>query len=161
MERYLEVLRRVNMDIVKANEQEKEEALEIAKSLKEWFTDEGIKNLEIDFDNNTVIVAKDNNQVIGFTCYTTYCGKLLLIWMGVKKDQWRNGIGTKLLEHLISEAKSLGLYYIETETLPEEVEYEPYKITRSFYYKNGFERVHYKKAGIEGWDDQIILEKKI
>jgi GNAT superfamily N-acetyltransferase len=149
------------MKIVKANKKDKTQAIQIAKDLKEWFSKEGVKNLSIDFNNNTVIVAKDNNQVIGFICYTTYCGKMLLIWMGVKRDQWRNGIGTKLLEYLTSEAKSLGLYYIETETLPEEVEYEPYKITRSFYYKNGFERVHYKKASIEGWDDQIVLEKKI
>jgi len=161
MERYLVELRRVNMEIVKANEQEKKESIEIAKTLKEWFTDEGIRNLKTDFDNNTVAVAKDNKQVLGFVCYTTYCGKLLLIWMGVRKSHWGNGVGSKLIGYLKDEGKNLGLYYIETETLPEEVEYKPYEITRSFYYKNGFKRTLYKKATIKGWDDQIILEKKI
>ena len=149
------------MEIVKANSKDKKEAIEIAKDLKEWFTKEGIRNLSTDFDHNTVVIAKDNNKILGFVCYTTYCGKLLLIWMGVKREHWRNGIGTKLLEHLVSEAKSLDLYYIETETLPEEVEYKPYEITRAFYYKNGFVKIHYKKASIEGWDDQIVLERRI
>jgi GNAT superfamily N-acetyltransferase len=149
------------MEIVKANKEEKQKAIKVATSLKEWFTDEGIRNLKTDFENNTVVVAKDNNQIIGFVCYTTYCGKILLIWMGVRKSHWRKGIGSKLIEYLEDEGKKLGLYYIEIETLPEEVEYKPYEITRAFYYKNGFKRILYRKATIDDWDDQIVLEKRI
>jgi GNAT superfamily N-acetyltransferase len=144
-----------------ATEEEKKKAIEIAQSLSEWFTKEGIKNLTTDFEHNKVVVATDNNNVVGFACYTTYCGKLLLIWMGVKRSHWRKKIGTGLLKFLENEVKSNNLYSIETETLPEEVKYEPYEITRAFYYSNGFKRIIYKKATIEGWDDQIVLEKRV
>ncbi len=149
------------MEIVKASKQEKVEAIDIAASLNEWFNEEGLKNLKIDFDNNNLIVAKEDNNVLGFLCYTTYCGKVLLIWMGVRREHWRRGIGGRMLQWLENESKNLSLYSIEVETLPEEVEYEPYVNTRNFYYKNGFKRILYKKAAIEGWDDQIVLEKKL
>ena len=147
------------MNIIKANKKEKDQAIKIAKTLKDWFNEEGIKNLKIDFENNTVVVAKENEEIVGFMCYTTYCGKTLLIWLGSKRDT--EGVGQGLLNWLIEKSKELGMYTIELETLPEEVEYEPYVKTRNFYYKNGFERILYRKATIEGWDDQMVLEKKI
>lgn len=66
-----------------------------------------------------------------------------------------------MLDKLVREGKKRKLYSIEVETLPDEDEYGPYKITRAFYYKNGFEKILYKKARIKGWDDQIVLEKVI
>lgn len=148
-----------NMQIVKANKQDKKNAIKIAEKLIAWFSKEGIKNIEKDFSFNSVIVAKENNDVLGFLCYTTYCGKMLLIWMGVDPENFRKGVGSQLLEWLNEEAKRLNLYAIEVETLPDEDPYEPYKQTRDFYYKNGFERTLYKKATQKGWDDQIVLEK--
>jgi hypothetical protein len=147
------------MDIKKANTEEKEQAVEIAKTLKDWFNDEGIKNLKVDFEYNRVVVAKENGKVVGFMCYTTYCGKTLLIWLGARQDT--KGVGQSLLDWLVDESKKLGMYSIELETLPEEIEYEPYVKTREFYYKNHFKRILYRKASIEGWDDQIVLEKKL
>ncbi|MDD2657017.1 MAG: GNAT family N-acetyltransferase [Patescibacteria group bacterium] len=117
--------------------------------------------MKVDFELNSVIVAKTDDNVSGFLCYTSYCGKMLLMWMGVKKEDQRKSIGQQLLQWLETESKKLGCQSIEVETLPDEDNYEPYKKTRSFYYKNGFERILYKKARAEGWDDQIVLEKKI
>jgi hypothetical protein len=147
------------MNIVEANTEEREQAIKIAKTLKDWFNEEGIKNLKIDFEHNTVVVPKENEKVVGFMCYTTYCGKTLLIWLGAKRGT--KGVGQGLLDWLVNKSKELGMYTIELETLPEEVEYEPYVKTREFYYKNGFERILYRNATIEGWDDQVVLEKKI
>ncbi len=149
------------MKIVKSNTQQIMEAIKIAKKLSEWFTKEAIKNMKTDFKMNHVIVAIDKDKVIGFLCYTSNGGKALIIWLGVDKEYQRKGIGKRLLDWLEKETKKLGLYYIETETLPEEDDYKPYRQTRNFYYKNGFRRVHYKKASIKGWDDQIVLEKHL
>ena len=71
------------------------------------------------------------------------------------------GIGKKLLTWLKKESKKFKLQSINVETLPDEDNYKPYQQTRAFYYKNGFKRILYKKAKIKGWDDQIVLEKKI
>ena len=149
------------MNIRKASDKEKKEAIKIAESLKEWFNKDGMKSMKIDFAMNHVVVAKEKEKVLGFLSYTTYSGKMLLLWMGVRKQSQRSGVGKDLLNWLVEEARRLRLYSIEVETLPEEDVYEPYERTRAFYYKNGFERILYKKARVKGWDDQIVLEKKI
>ena len=149
------------MKIRTASDKDKKEALKIAESLKEWFNKDGIKNMKIDFAMNHVIVAKEKEKVLAFLSYTCYSGKMLLLWMGVKKETQRKGVGEALLNFLVQEAKRLRLYSIEVETLPDEDIYEPYERTRAFYYKNGFERILYKKARVKGWDDQIVLERKI
>lgn len=149
------------MKIRKASEKDKKEALGIAKELKEWFSKEGIKNINIDLKLNNVVVVADGKKVIGFLCYTSYSGRMQLIWIGIKKNFQRKGIGEKLLKWLENESRKLRLYSIEVETLPDEDSYEPYKLTRDFYYKNGFKRVAYKKAIIKEWDDQIVLEKRL
>lgn len=149
------------MKIAPATEKDKKEAMAIAKSLKEWFNKEGIKNMAIDFKMNSLLVAKEKEKVLAFLSYTTYSGKMLLLWMGVRKDVQRLGIGKALVDYLVKESKRLKMYAIEVETLPEEEVYEPYERTRKFYYKNGFKRIFYKKARVKCWDDQIVLEKKI
>jgi len=149
------------MIVCNPSEKQIEESIKIAEELKEWFTPEAIKNMRIDFEKNSLIVNTDKGKVDGFLCYTTYSGKTLLIWMGIARKAHRKGIGNRLLKWLEQETKKLNLYSIEVETLPDEIKYEPYNQTRNFYYKNGFERVFYKKARIKGWDDQIILEKKV
>ncbi len=149
------------MNIVKASKKDKQKALKIASSLKDWFTTDALKNMSLDFEMNNLVVAKEQNKVVGFLCYSSFSGKMLLMWLGVDPSWHGKGVGTNLLSWLEDEARRLGLYSIEVETLPDEIEYEPYEKTRNFYYKNGFKRVLYKKASIEGWDDQIILEKLI
>lgn len=149
------------MDIREATKQEKKEALEIARELKEWFTKEAIKNMKNDFDFNRLVVAVKKDDVLGFMCYTTYSGKILLIWLGIKKQAQRKGIGKMLLEYLEKQARKHNIHTIELETLPDEDTDPYYKITRNFYYKNGFKRTLYKKASVAGYDDQIVLEKEI
>jgi len=149
------------MIIRKATKTDISPSLNIAKELNEWFTKEAIKNMKIDFSINNLIIATEKKEIFGFLCYSSYNSIMQLIWMGIKKDSQRKGIGKTLLKWLVKEAKKKGLRTIEVETLPDEINYEPYNLTRSFYYKNGFKRVAYKKARIKGWDDQILLEKVI
>lgn len=145
----------------KKTEVEIRQAVVIAEMLPEWFSPEAIKNIEIDITHNSLLIAKEADRSVGFLCYTTYSGKCMLLWMGVIPEKWGRGIGLALLEALEGRIKQLRLHAIEVETLPDEDDYAPYKQTRDFYYKNGFKRILYRRATIEGWDDQIVLEKKI
>ena len=149
------------MEIVKATKKDQEEARRIATELKDWFNKEGLKNMKIDFELNNLVVAIENDKVKGFLCYSSYSGKMLLMWMGVERGAQRKGVGQQLLHWLEKEGQKFGFHSIEVETLPDEDDYEPYKQTRAFYYKNGFEPVLYKKARIEGWNNLIVLEKKL
>ncbi len=149
------------MQIIKATKKDRAEAMKIATDLKDWFNKEGLKNMKIDFELNNLVVAKEDGKVSGFLCYSSFSGKMLLMWMGVAKEAQRKGVGQELLKWLEDEGRKFGFHAIEVETLPDEDSYEPYQRTRAFYYKNGFERVLYKKARVQGWDDQIVLEKKL
>lgn len=149
------------MEVRKANKKDIKEPIEIAKNLKEFFTKEAIKNMKIDFSVNNLVVAVENKKVLGFMCYASYNSVMQLIWLGIKRNLQRKGIGQFLLDWLIKESKRLGLRSIQVETLPDEEDYMPYNLTRAFYYKNKFKRIAYKKARIKGWDDQIVMEKKL
>ena len=137
------------------------DALKIAQGLNEWFNKNGLKSIETDLFFNNVAVAVDGNETLGFVCYSSYDGVMQLIWMAVERNHQGMGIGTLLLKWVEDEARGHGLTLIQVETLPEEDSYEPYKLTRKFYYDNGFVRIAYKKARLEGWDDQIVLEKRL
>lgn len=149
------------MEIKKATKEDKKEAIKIAEELNEWFTTEGVKNMRLDFELNDLIVAKENENVLGFLCYSSDTDKIKIIWMGVKREKRGKGIGKKILEKLEKKAKEKNLSSILVETLTDKDNYEYYKSTREFYYKNGFKKIAYKKAKIKGWDDQVVLEKKM
>ena len=150
----------LNMKIRKADPKYRKEALKITRELKEWFDKNAReKQIPLDFKLNNLVVALEKEKVIGFLCYTSYSGKMQLIWIGVKKEFQRKGIGKKLLTWLEEESKKLKLHYIEVETLSEKYKYKPYEITRNFYYKNGFKKIANKKQLIKDWDDLIVLAK--
>ncbi|MCL4374009.1 MAG: GNAT family N-acetyltransferase [Candidatus Marsarchaeota archaeon] len=151
------------MEIIRANRVNKyiTDALRIAHSLKEWFNENGVKSMEADLFFDNLIVAVEGNETIGFACYSSYDGIMQLIWLAVERGYQGRGVGTKLLNWVEDEARSHGIALIQVETLPDEHSYEPYKLTRKFYYNNGFVRVAYKKARLEGWDDQVVLEKRL
>ena len=144
-----------------ATKKEIEKSLSIAKELNEWFTKEAVKNMKIDFFINNLIVSKEKNEVLGFLCYNSYNGELKILWMGVRKNNQRKNIGKSIIDYLEKEAKKQKINEIQVETLPDEDKYEPYLLTRNFYYKNGFKRIAYLKAIKQGWDDQILLENKL
>lgn len=149
------------MIIKKANKKETSEAINVSQGLTKWFDKRGLKDIKTDLKLNNLIVAVDKRKVIGFLCYSTYSGRMQLVWIGVKLNAQRKRIGEKLLKWLEKEAKRYRLYSIEVETLTDKDDYEPYKRTRSFYYKNGFKKAYYKKPRIKGWDNIMILEKKL
>ena len=151
------------MEVIKAKWGDRHiaDALKIAQDLKEWFNENGLKSIEIDLFFNNVAVAVDGNKTLGFACYSSYDGVMQLIWLAVERNHQGMGIGTALLKWVEDEARSHGLTLIQVETLPDEDSYEPYKLTRKFYYDNGFTRIAYKKARLGGWDDQIVLEKRL
>lgn len=151
------------MEIIKAEKGDKyaAEALRIARGFKEWFNENGLKSIETDIFFDNLAVAVEGGEALGFACYSTYDGVMQLIWLAVERNHQGRGIGTALLKWVENEARGHGLRLIQIETLPDEDSYEPYKLTRKFYYDNGFTRIAYKKARLEGWDDQIVLEKRL
>jgi len=106
--------------------------LDIAKSLSEWFTNIAIQNMKIDLEINNILYDKNLN---GFLIYNSDNGDIKIIWMAVKKEFQRKGIGSKLIHQLVLKVKKLNVKKIKVETLSPNECYEPYNLTRSFYEK--------------------------
>ena len=151
------------MEIIRAKRGDRyvDDALKIARGLKEWFNENGLKSIETDLFFDNLVVAVESGETLGFACYSSYEGIMQLVWIAVERNHHGMGIGTALLKWIEDEARTHDLMSIQVETLPDEDSYEPYKPTRKFYYDNGFTRIAYKKARLEGRDDQIVLEKKL
>ncbi len=149
------------MKIRKATDKDKKEAIKIAKKLPKWFTKEAIRNIEIDFRINNLIIAEEGGKILGFLCFNSTEGFLRIIWLAVDKDNQRKGLGTKLLKWVEDYAREIGIKTIEITTLTDKDNYKPYISTRNFYKKNGFEKVYELPKRKEGWDVEILMEKKI
>ena len=146
----------MNIAITK-NNSEINESLEIALSLKEYFTEEAIKNMKKDFRRYKTLIAKDK-LVQGFLCFRIINNKYEILWMAVKKDKQNQGIGKALLDFLIQYLKSKKVKEVYVKTLTPEDSYEPYQRTRKFYEKYGFQHLYIEKAVNEGWDDQVVMK---
>jgi len=136
------------------------EALEIAKSLPEYFTKEAINNMERDFNQNSLIIAEDE-IIEGFLCFGLRKNRYEILWMGVKRKSQSKGIGEELLNFLIKYLKDKGVKDLYVKTLTPDDPYEPYKRTRRFYEKMGFQELYTEKAKKEGWDDQVVMRLEI
>jgi N-acetylglutamate synthase-like GNAT family acetyltransferase len=149
------------MKIRQATKKDYYESLKIVRELREWFDKKARKNTPIDFKVNKSIVAVENNKVLGFLNYFSKEGVVVVNWLGVKKDYRRKGIGASLLGWIEKEARKLNSKYIQVETLSEKYKYKPYEETRNFYYKKGFKKIRELKAARKGWDNLILLEKRL
>lgn len=80
---------------------------------------------------------RENNQTLGFACYGSRPlteGVFDLYWICVERHRQSQGIGTALLRRVEQEAAAQGgrLVLIETSST------DPYRLTRSFYEKQGY-----------------------
>jgi len=149
------------MIISRAKKKDIPNALEIARSLKEWFTKEAIEKMQRDFSKKNLFVATENKFIIGFLCFLEKKDYLKILWFGVKKDYQRKAIGTKMLDRLVLLAEKSRKNSIRVETLTAEDDYPPYKLTQAFYSKNGFKKIATKQPKKLGEDIQDVLEKKL
>lgn len=119
--------------------------LEIVKKLRGWF-DNVAFTLEIpnDLKFHQGLVAELENKVVGFITYSSFEGEVFISWLGVLPEYQRNGIGKKLVLTLEEKLKKMGIKKLKVETLSDKIEYEPYKLTRAFYQKMGYNETETK-----------------
>jgi ribosomal protein S18 acetylase RimI-like enzyme len=138
-----------------------EQLIDIAKALPEWFTENGIKHMQIDLRYQQGFVALNDSQIVGFLSFFVTEGIGHLGWIGILPEFHRQGIGRKLVEHLISELKQVGIHELRVNTLGDSVEYEPYERTRAFYRSIGFEDFQRIKQDDPQCPEQLIMVKTI
>ena len=111
-----------------------------------------LKN-ELENKNTTYIVAKENNEVVGFAGISTCFDEATLNNIVVKKSCRNRGIGAELLEALIEICADLHMktFTLEVDTLNEPAVH--------LYKKFGFKNLGIRKKYYNNTHDAFIMTK--
>lgn len=146
----------------KIEEQDHPEILEIAESLPDWFDEDARRRaIPVDLQHQNGFVALTEGIIVGFITLFICEGRLNIGWLGVRPDYHRDGIGSQLLVCAEEFGKQNGLGEIVTYTLGDGVDYEPYELTRNFYFKRGFKVYQRNKTDNPGCPEEIKIKKQI
>ena len=137
------------------------DVLALARSLGDWFNDEGLRQMETDLRNHAGHVALLGARLVGFATWNPVDGPVAnLSWMGVAEDVQRTGIGRTLVQAVVADLRLAGFRFLEVSTVADSVDYKPYERTRHFYRAIGFldervDRGYFHSA--EGPYDRLLL----
>ena len=135
--------------------------LQIAKSLDDWFNEDGIKYIEQDLAFQKLIISEADCKPIGFLSFFTYEGIGYLGWLGVQKEYHGESVGEMLFlefERIMHENE---IHTLQVKTLGESVDYPPYDRTRKYYFKMGFTEYRTEITDNPGCPEELILRKRI
>ena len=112
-----------------------------------------INNLKNDFvnENSVYFVAKLDNEIVGFAGILKICDEANIMNIVTKMNKRHLGIGSKLLQALISESKKLNCTSITLEVN----EHNTYAI--NLYKKFNFKRIGLRKKYYNNTDDAILM----
>ena len=131
---------------------------EIASILSTEFDDfwnENIFRQELQNEKSEYIVARLNNEIVGFAGILISPVDIHITDIVVKKDKRNMKIGSNILEELIKLAETK-----ERETLTLEVN-EKNEIAQKLYLNYGFEKLGKRKKYYNNEDDAIIMTLKL
>ncbi|ASJ09679.1 acetyltransferase [Thermococcus siculi] len=133
--------------------------LDIAKNLPEWLNEAGLRAIERDLGREKTYLAVEGGDVLGFITVKPISEKALeILWMAIKREHRRKGIGSALLKFVEELARERGLEVIVVKTSGD-LSYRPYDETRRFYEKNGFVRVALIDPYPEWGEEALIYVK--
>lgn len=147
-----------------------EAMLAVARSLPEWFNQQGLLEMARDFQTHQgiVAVAKSSTSaaVVGFVTWapsphTPEAGLVELTWLGVTPPHQGNGVGRRLVEALEDWCRQACVSVVQVSTLAESVDYAPYVRTRSFYRSLGFRDWRVDSDFYGPGEDRLLLRKAL
>jgi len=140
---------------------DRKSVLQIARSLDDWFNDDGIKYIEQDLEFQRSIIAEMDSEPVGFLSFFIYKGVRYLGWIGVLERFHGSGAGEALFLEFESEMKENGIHTLQVKTLGDSVDYPPYDRTRSYYRKMGFEQHRTEIMDNPECPEELIFRKAI
>ena len=136
--------------------------LTIVENLPEWFDETArSRSVPTDIRHQHGFAAVADQKVVGFVTLYVAEGRLHIGWLAVDMGYQRQGIGSQLLEAAEMKARNLGINELATYTLGESVEYQPYDLTRSFYWKCGFKVYKRSRTDNPGCPEEIWISKQV
>lgn len=110
---------------------------------------------ELENENSKYVVAKNNDEIVGFAGIWISIDEAHVTNIVTKKDLRKNGIGSILLEELINLSKTLNLVSITLEVNENNLD------TIKLYEKFGFEKLGIRKKYYNNTDNALIMTKKL
>lgn len=134
-----------NIKITSMNSQDLESIKNILNSDFDDFWNYNILKEELNNKNSRYLVAKLNNEVIGFAGIKIIIDEADIMNIVVKKDFRNKGIGSLLLEKLMDLSKSLNLNYISLEVNEKNI--SAIRLYKKFNFKEiGTRKKYYKES---------------
>ncbi|MFW2338440.1 MAG: GNAT family N-acetyltransferase [Acidimicrobiia bacterium] len=136
--------------------------IDLARSLPQWFNQEGIQQITVDIEHQPGAVAIVNGDVIGFITWTfAGDGSGEIGWIAVDSGHHRGGLGRRLLLFAEDWLQGSGVIDLFVETLGDSIDYEPYERTRAFYRAVGFREFKRVKTDNPGMPESLTLRKTL
>ena len=136
--------------------------LAVVENLPEWFDETArTRSIPTDLRHQTGFVAVSDQRVIGFITLYIAEGRMHIGWLAVDRSVQRQGLGSRLLDSAESMARELRIDELATYTLGEIVAYQPYELTRRFYWKHGFRVYKRSRTDNPGCPEEIWISKQI
>lgn len=110
---------------------------------------------ELENENSKYVVAKNNDEIVGFAGIWISIDEVHVTNIVTKKDLRKNGIGSTLLEELINLSKNLNLVSITLEVNENNLD------AIKLYEKFGFEKLGIRKKYYNNTDNALIMTKKL
>jgi GNAT superfamily N-acetyltransferase len=124
----------------------------IIGGLPDFFTDDVPDKIAHDLDAHDGWVISEDDGVVGFAVVERRSSRAAeILWIAVGHDQRHQGVGAKLIEHVLDALAGDKLAVVEAKTLDASADYEPYVATRAFWERHGF--VHIDTIDpLPGWE---------
>ena len=110
---------------------------------------------ELENENSKYVVAKNNDEIVGFAGIWISIDEAHVTNIVTKKDLRKNGIGSTPLEELINLSKTLNLVSITLEVNENNLD------AIKLYEKFGFEKLGIRKKYYNNTDNALIMTKKL
>lgn len=130
----------------------------IKDNLQKYFDDfwtHTILKSELENEMSKYIVAKENDNIVGFAGIIVLPDDIEITNIVTKKSERKKGIGKLLLEKIIEMSRETKKEFISLEVN------EKNEIAINLYKKFNFEKVGLRKKYYNGTDDAIIMTRKI
>jgi len=108
--------------------------------------------------HNTFLVATLDTEQIGYTIAALVQRKpheAWILWMGVREDQRRNGVGSVLLTELLDVLRTLGVRFVRVTVSPWNTP------AHGLFLKAEFVQESYREAYFDKDEDRIVMIKEL
>jgi ribosomal protein S18 acetylase RimI-like enzyme len=149
------------LKIRKGHTSDTQVVLKIARTLDDWFSENGIKYIKQDLEFQRLLLAEANSLPIGFLSFFIYEGVGYLGRIGVYEHYHGSNAAEMLFKEFERIMKDSEINVLQVKTLGESVDYPPYDRSRNYYRKMGFEKYRSEMTDNPECPEELILRKKI